>query len=233
MRQARGSTALLAVLLGACAAGPEPTTEPAWTQPVDPVSLLSAFALSDPSAWRGTASEAGGCELELAGASSYRPPHRSPLAIALIDAVEFGDFVLDAELLQTGREYAHRDLCVFFGWQSPERFYYAHLASRADPNAHNVFVVDGAARTPIAEPASAGIEWGQALWHRVRVERRLGDGSIRVFFDDMRTPVFEARDRRFGFGRVGFGSFDDTGRFRAVAIRGATRGAAAPAFAAR
>ena len=47
---------------------------------------------------------------------------------------------------------------------------------------------------------------------QVRVERRLADGTVRVYFDDRREPVMVAEDRTFGAGWVGFGSFDDTGK---------------------
>ena len=62
------------------------------------------------------------------------------------------------------------------------------------------------------------MDWGQEVWHRVRVERSLAGGEIRVFFDDMTTPVLEAVDTTFGRGRIGFGSFDDSGRFTDVLL---------------
>ena len=49
---------------------------------------------------------------------------------------------------------------------------------------------------------------------KVRIERRIEDGSVAVFFDDMKKPIMKARDQTFTKGLVGFGSFDDTGRFR-------------------
>ena len=45
----------------------------------------------------------------------------------------------------------------------------------------------------------------------MRIERTLEDGAIRVFFDNMKEPIMVAEDQHFDFGRVGFGSFDDTG----------------------
>ena len=44
-------------------------------------------------------------------------------------------------------------------------------------------------------------------------------GKIEVYFDDMKTPVLKAEDKTFQKGFVGFGSFDDTGRFRRVTLR--------------
>lgn len=206
----------ITAVVGACA-GPGGTA--LFRSADDAESLLTEFQLSDASAWR-TGSDEDGAWLEVYLASGYQPPFRSPLNIALVDGLSFGDFVLEAEVLQTGREYGHRDLCLFFGYQGPDRFYYVHLASAADENAHNVFLVDGAPRWNIAERTTEGIEWGEDTWHRVRLERRLEDGSIRVFFDDMQKPIMEARDSRFSWGMVGFGSFDDVGRIRNLVLRG-------------
>jgi hypothetical protein len=180
---------------------------------------IDAFAFSDAAAWRVSA-DGRGRSLELHGASRYQPPHRSPLNIALLTDLAVGDFVLEADLKQTGRDYGHRDMCVFFGFQDPAHFYYAHIATKTDDHAHNVFIVDGAARRKISTFTTDGVDWGRDAWHRVRVERSLETGVIRVFFDRMDEPIMEAQDRTFGFGHVGFGSFDDTGRIDDIRLVG-------------
>ena len=35
------------------------------------------------------------------------------------------------------KEYGHRDMVFVFGYQSPAKFYYVHIATKADPNANN------------------------------------------------------------------------------------------------
>jgi hypothetical protein len=175
------------------------------------------YVCSDPGAW-GISSDRS--SLELVAQSAYTPAVRSPVNVALIADRAFGDFVLEAEVMQTSREYGHRDLCFYFGFQNPTNFYYAHLASAADDHAHNVFLVRNAPRVKVAREVTAGVAWGMGAWHRVRIERVMADGAIRVFFDDMTKPIMSAVDRTFGFGHVGFGSFDDTGRFRAIRIWG-------------
>src|SRR5262249_48754264 len=52
------------------------------------------------------------------------------------------------------------------------------------------------------------------------IVRRTGDGTIEVYFDDMKKPAMTAIDRNFTWGRVGIGSFDDTGEWRNVQVRG-------------
>lgn len=177
-------------------------------------SSLERFRFSDPAVWIHDGTEDG--SLALVGSSDYSPPHRSPLNIALLSDPLFGSFVLEAEVQQTGREYGHRDLCLFFGFGGPDRYYYVHLASEPDPHAHNVFLVSGAPREALAPVPPEGVDWGSEQWHTVRLTRDLSRGTIRVEFDGR--TVLEATDRTHGHGRVGFGSFDDTGRLRRLRV---------------
>lgn len=177
----------------------------------DTADTLGRFVFTDPAAWR-WARDSAGFSLELVRQSRYQPPHRSPFNLALIADRQFGDFVLEVDLVQTGKEYGHRDMVLAFGVQDPAHFYYVHLATAADDHAHNIFLVDGSPRRKFARKTTRGVNWGLGVWHRVRLERRLADGSIRVYFDDMAEPVMEAEDRMWGMGWVGVGSFDDTGK---------------------
>lgn len=221
------ATTVVMFMLGQAVQDPSPaddSTSPptplAYEQDFSESTAISQFEFSDPSAWRIHTAEDGAAALELFGGGDYKPPHRSPRSIALIAGSEFSDFVLEADLLQTGREYGHRDMCIFFGFKDPSHFYYVHLASKADENAHNIFVVDDAPRTKIASSTSKGIQWGQDTWHHIRLEREAD--TVKVFFDDMTKPIMIARDKRFAEGGVGFGSFDDTGRIDNIRIRSDT-----------
>lgn len=202
-----------------------------YEQSFETADAIKDFQMSDAEAWKYSKEEKGGA-LELAAQSKYNPAVRSPVNIALIKDKMFGDFVLEADLIQTGREYGHRDMCLFFGFQKPAQFYYTHIATKADPNAHNVFIVNEKPRTNIAKTTTAGANWGLNIWHKVRLERKVADGTIKVFFDDMTIPIMVAEDRNFGEGWIGFGSFDDTGKVDNIKIWGPAPAVAksAPAF---
>jgi hypothetical protein len=187
-----------------------------YEQKFDTANALKGFVMTDGKAWRFSPSNA----LELVKQSDYKPIVRSPVNIALIADKVFEDFALEVDLMQTGREYGHRDMCLFFGFQTPTNFYYTHIATAADPNAHNIFIVNGKPRTNIAKKTTKGVNWGLGVWHKVRLERKVADGSIRVFFDDMNEPMMIAEDKTFGAGYIGFGSFDDTGMVDNIRIRG-------------
>jgi len=180
--------------------------------------VLSEFDMTDHNAWRIDKMD-GNSKLELFEASEYEAVVRSPINIAMINGLVFSDFNLEVKLAQTGKEYGHRDLCLFFGMKDPTNFYYVHLATTPDDHANNIFIVNDAPRTKIASKTSEGTDWGATdLWHAARIERRVSEGTIKVFFDNMDTPVMEASDTHFIFGHIGVGSFDDTGKFDDIKI---------------
>jgi hypothetical protein len=102
--------------------------------------------------------------------------------------------------------------------QSPEKYYYVHLAPAPDANAHNVFIVNDAPRKNLLEPQKKGITWKPDTWHKLRLVRQATTGKIEVYFDDFTNPVLSAVDRTFVKGFFGFGSFDDTARFSNVRL---------------
>ena len=179
---------------------------------------LSGLVFTDQRAWSLVEDE-GNHALALTGPSEYTPPVRSPLSIARIEKLYLDDFILEADIKQTGREYGHRDFCVFFGYQGPAYFYYAHLATEADEHANSIFLVNDAARVSIAQERSDGTDWGTG-YHKVRVVRKVEAGTIEIYFDDMTAPVMRATDKTFLRGEVGFGSFDDTGQIDNIRIWG-------------
>jgi len=189
-----------------------------YTQNFDAPQAFHDFDYTDESAWKISTND-GNKTLELFGESNYRARVRSPFNIALLTEPIVGNFVMEVRLAQSGREYGHRDLCLFFGFQNPTNYYYVHLATVADDHANNIFLVNDEPRVKIASKTTTGTDWGDTnSWHTARIERSVEEGTIRVYFDDMETPIMEATDTHFGAGRIGFGSFDDTGRFDDIKI---------------
>jgi len=118
-----------------------------------------------------------------------------------------------------------RDMCVFFHYQDPEHFYYVHFAGSSD-EVHNIIgLVDGADRVKInAEPAGTSVfRLTDRGWHTFKVVCDAQSGEIRAYLDDMTEPILTARDRTLGHGLVGVGSFDDTGTFDDLKLRGARK----------
>lgn len=178
---------------------------------------IKDFTFTDPSAWKISTVD-GKPALELVKQSKYKPPFRSPFNIARLTGKKFGDVIIEAECLQTGREYGHRDMVFVYGYQSPSQFYYTHIATAADDHAHNCFIVNNAPRTKFAQFTTKGVDWGLNVWRKVRIERKASDGTVRVFFEDMKEPIMTAKETTFGPGEIGFGSFDDTGKITNIRV---------------
>jgi hypothetical protein len=181
-------------------------------------AALEDFQFSDPNVWWLGKTADGTAYLEQFGPSKYKYEVRSPYNIAILTKKKVRDFVLDLEVQQTGKEYGHRDVCIFFGFQDRSHFYYAHVASKTDDHAHNIFIVDAEPRTKISHKTTKGHAWTED-WHHLRVVRRWDGGSIEIYVDDMTTPIMAAENRSFQWGYVGFGTFDDTGRVRLITLR--------------
>ncbi len=191
----------------------------ATSQPADPVYAQgfdgpiapAEFVCTDADAWvldRGS--------LWQHAPSDYEPAHRSPRNLAMLRPLRFGSFVLEADVMQTGREYGHRDVCLVFAFQDPEHFCYAHLSSQADENAHHVFLVDGAPRTAISSDRTRGVDWGRDAWRRLRVEVDPEAGSVRVLLDGEQVLTSDAVPP--GSGHIGFGTFDDEVRIDNIRV---------------
>jgi hypothetical protein len=151
--------------------------------------------------------------------SKVKTPVRSPFNRAMVKGITVGDFVFEARVQSTARDYPHRDLCLFFGFQDPAHMYYVHLAKKADAHANSIFLVNGADRVSIAKKRTDGTNWDDN-WHTARILREVNTGAIAVYFDDMKEPVMTAEDKTLTWGQVGLGSFDDTGNFDDVRLWG-------------
>lgn len=179
---------------------------------------MDRWETTDPEAWK-VVREDGDYVLSLEQQSDYEPSVRSPHNIALIKDLWVSDFILEAKLKSTSRPYGHRDLCLFYGWQNPSHFYYTHIAVEADPHANSIFLVNGAPRVSIADERTEGTDWDDH-YHTVRIVRDVDEGTIEVYFDDFSEPIMRAEDKHFTVGRIGLGSFDDTGLFDEVRVWG-------------
>lgn len=174
---------------------------------------------TDETAWRIKETAQGKVLSQFKKRSQYEPPFRSPLNISLLRDVNVTDFELTVKVLSTHEDYGHRDVCLFFGYQDPAHFYYVHLGKKTDDHANQVFIVNGAARTKISTETTEGTDWDDQ-WHTIRIVRSSRSGTILIYYDDMKRHVMAATDSTFRWGRVGVGSFDDTGDWDDFRLRG-------------
>ncbi len=140
---------------------------------------------------------------------------RRPQQFGLVKGVTAGSFTLETRVRREGSS-----MMIVFNYVDSLHFYYTHLSK--DPgrkiDVHNgIFLVDGAPRRRIA-----GLEADPVLpdtnWHKVRVERDVSAGSIKVFVDQEAQPRFSVVDKTFKCGQIGLGSFDETGDYTDVKL---------------
>lgn len=176
---------------------------------------LADFDLDGNGAW---AVRNGTLILEKAGVPGG--PIRRPAALAILKGEPLKDLTYSVVLRSTAPvDLDVRDVQLIIGYQSPSQFYYVHLSAKTDAVHNGIFLVNNADRRRIDQPDSRPRLVDQA-WHAVRVERDVTKGTILVFVDGDKTPALSATDRTLTSGRVGVGSFDETGEFRALAVTG-------------
>lgn len=188
-----------------------------YKQDFESEKSLGEFVATDKRVWK-WGKDNGIGYMEHFGKSKYKYKVRSPFNIALVNRLEVKNFILEAKLSQTGREYGHRDMCVFYNFKDRSHFYYTHIASVTDNHAHNCFIVNDKARNRISHETTEGHKWSSRKWHNFRLVREHLSGGIEVYVNDMDKPIMRAKDKTFEWGRVGFGSFDDTGRVAAIRL---------------
>ena len=188
-----------------------------YAQDFETQQALNDFVFASPDNWSITQKDGNGA-LAFAGDSTHKPEVRSPLNIALLTHRRVGDFVLECDLLQTGKSAGVRDLCLVFNFQTPDNYYVCHLAAQTNEPAHTICIVNGKPCNTISEKTSKGVEWGPDKWHKVRLVRDCQAGTIEIYDDDLRTPIMTASDTTFKEGWTGFGSFGGTGRIDNVKL---------------
>ena len=147
---------------------------------------------------------------------------RRPAALAILKTKPFRKTSIEAEILSTAApDVARRDLDIIVGYESPTRFYYIHLSATSDDVHNGIFLVNNADRKRIDSVTGKPL-LTDFSWRRVRVDRDGRSGRIAVFMDGSPTPSLQAVDTTIPLGRVGVGSFDDTGEFRNIVIKGSS-----------
>jgi hypothetical protein len=146
------------------------------------------------------------------------PGPRRPIQFALADTPDFNRVTVEAEVKPLGRS-----LLIVFAYKDPAHFNYAHLSSDTgtqQPVHNGVFHVYGGERVRISSPAGPAAFPANNRWYRVRLIHNAATGMVEVTVDGKAVPALRAVDLSLGAGKVGLGSFDETGEFRNVKIAG-------------
>jgi hypothetical protein len=216
------AVALVAALAVASSVAGTASAVPAQHRVVAPASERHWDPLTDDK-W---AFEDGQIILTEAGTAPAGP--RRPFEYAVVTkGPELGSLSYSAEVrIDEPVSVSNRDVILVWNYQSPTRFYYAHLSQDNTIYPHNgIFVVDDADRRRIDDQWNGSTGAAPAIddtdWHDVRLDYDADTGEIAVHVDGSSSPLMTATDTTFSGGRIGFGSFDNYGRARQVKAVGA------------
>ena len=154
---------------------------------------------------------------------SAEPPAgqpRRPTKYALLESKPYSKVTLEAEVRRNGRSVA-----IVYAWQDDAHYNYAHISvdTAASQNVHNgMFHIFGGERVRMSSLEGPGSLPTQD-WTPVKLVFDGESGKCYVEVNGKRNPSLEAVDLSLRWGRVGLGSFDETGDFRNVRITGETR----------
>jgi hypothetical protein len=160
--------------------------------------------------------EAGILRLLVPGVPSPGAPRR-PQRIALAETPACRRVTVEAEVRR-----AKRSLVIVYAWQDDSHYNYAHISSdtAAAANVHNgMFHIFGGERVRIS-PLDGEAALPTQEWTPVKLVFDGDSGRCYVEVNGKRNPSLEAVDLSLRHGRVGLGSFDETGDFRGVRIAG-------------
>jgi len=144
------------------------------------------------------------------------PGPRRPIQFALADVPEYGRITFEADVRPLGAS-----LLIAFAYRDEAHFDYAHLSvdTGAQQPVHNgIFHVYGGERVRISTDRGPAAFSARGRWHHVKLIHDAASGTVDVAVDGHEVPALHAVDVSLGSGKIGPGSFDETGEFRNVAI---------------
>ena len=147
------------------------------------------------------------------------PGPRPPIQFALTDLLNYDRVTVEADVMPLGSS-----LLIVFAYRDQAHFDYAHLstdAAEAQPVHNGIFHVYGGERVRISAQRGPAAFAASGRWYHVTLAHDSTAGTVEVTVDGRATPALRAVDLSLGPGKVGLGSFDETGAFKNIKITSA------------
>lgn len=184
-------------------------------------NTLSAFghewSVPNLSDWK-VDNEGGSTILHLVTPRGPVPGPRRPIQFALANTPDFEQVTIDADA-----KPLQRSLIFVFAYRDPAHFDYAHLSTDTglkQPVHNGIFHVFGGERVRISSQVGPAAFPAIDHWYHVRLVYNGHSGAVNVSVDGKPIPALQAVDRSLTGGKVGLGSFDETGDFKNVKFAG-------------
>lgn len=143
---------------------------------------------------------------------------RRPTKFAIADTEPFSKVTIEVEMRRQGG----KSLIIVYGWQDPNHWNYAHISADEGKQIHvhnGMFHVFGGERVRISS-----LEGPNSLptedWAKVKLVFDGETGRCYAEVNGKRNPSLEAVDLSLRWGKIGLGSFNETGDFRNLKITG-------------
>jgi hypothetical protein len=145
---------------------------------------------------------------------------RRPTKFALLDSHPYSKVTIEGEVKPNARS-----LIFVYAWQDDAHYNYVHMSSdeAVKQNVHNgVFHVFGGERVRVS-PLDGAASFVTHEWTPMKLVFDGESGRCYVEVNGKSNPSLNAADLSLRWGRVGMGSFDETGDFRNMKITGEMR----------
>jgi hypothetical protein len=177
------------------------------------------WSVRNPADWK-VDKDGGAQVLHLVTPREPLPGPRRPIQFAIAETKDYGDVMLEADVRPHDRS-----LMIVFCYRDPAHFDYAHLSidTGVKESHHNgIFHVYDGERVRISSPQGPAAFPASGRWYHVQLTHSAKSGAVQVSVDGRAIPALHAVDLSLTSGKVGLGSFDETGDFKNVRISGSS-----------
>lgn len=146
------------------------------------------------------------------------PGPRRPIQFALAETPEFQHVTMELEARPL-----EKSLILVFAYRDNAHFDYAHLSTdraTSEPHHNGIFHVYAGERVRISSEEGPAAFPATRRWYHVRLTYDGRSGNVEIAVDGQLVPALHATDLSLRSGKVGVGSFDETGDFKNVKIDG-------------
>jgi hypothetical protein len=175
------------------------------------------WTVFEPSDWK-IETEGGAPILRLQTGREPLPGPRRPFQFALADTPDYSLVTVEADIRPT-----KRSCMIVFAYRDKAHFDYAHLSADTgtkQPVHNGIFHVYGGERVRISSETGPASFPAIDRWYHVKLVHDGKTGTVDVTVDNHPIPALHAVDLSLQGGKVGLGSFNETGDFKNVKIIG-------------
>jgi len=144
------------------------------------------------------------------------PGPRRPFQFALTSVPDYATVTVEADAKPLGRS-----VMIVFAYQDEAHFDYAHFSidtGEKQPVHNGIFHVYGGERVRISNARGPAAFAATGNWYHLKLMHNASTGSVAATVDGQAVAALVATDVSLGAGKVGIGSFDETGEFKNVRI---------------